>query len=155
MGVLKERGNKQAVLVFLASWKVLNCSNAAGAFAEHTALGNQLSLSHWWTVSLWVQSTHFTNIGTYEPGAPEPLAGFLHYIMFLYVRLIMEYFMGLLVLCLYDTMTDFFFFYSFFPKPIKNYRINKPIVCKSESHEIHMTPGGEVLWKSLSYSEIH
>lgn len=45
MGVLKERGNKQAVLVCLASWKVLNCSNAAGAFAEHTAQGNQLSLS--------------------------------------------------------------------------------------------------------------
>lgn len=45
MGVLKERGNKQAVLVCLVSWKVLNCSNDAGASAEHTALGKQLSLS--------------------------------------------------------------------------------------------------------------
>lgn len=45
MGVLKERGNKQAVLVCLVSWKVLNCSNAAGATDEHTALGKQSCLS--------------------------------------------------------------------------------------------------------------
>lgn len=52
VGVLKERGNKQAVLVCLVSWKVLNCSNAAGASAEHTALREQLSLSLWGTVSV-------------------------------------------------------------------------------------------------------
>lgn len=62
VGVLKERGNKQAVLVCLVSWKVLNSSNAAGASAEHTALGKQLSLSLWGAVFLWVQSTHFINI---------------------------------------------------------------------------------------------
>lgn len=62
VGVLKERGNKQAVLVCLLSWKVLNCSNAAGASAEHTALGKQLSLSLWGTVFHRVQSTHFINI---------------------------------------------------------------------------------------------